>query len=210
MKIAAPGLAQGACRDGSEPLKGRVLAMIFEQPSTRTRVSFEVAMRQLGGETLRASRPTTCSSAAARRSPTRRGCCRAMSMRSWSAPKQHDHLHGARRACDRAGDQRAHRQIASLPGHGRHHDLEEHRGAVDKQTVAWVGDGNNVAASWIHAVTRLGGELRLGCPRRAFAQCRGCSTGPRTQGAKVKVTTLAGRGGQGCRLRRHRCLGVDA
>ncbi|MBM3519819.1 MAG: ornithine carbamoyltransferase, partial [Alphaproteobacteria bacterium] len=42
--------------------------------------------------------------------------------------------------------------------------LEEHVGPLAGATVAWVGDGNNVAASWIHAVARLGGRLRLGCP----------------------------------------------
>jgi ornithine carbamoyltransferase len=42
--------------------------------------------------------------------------------------------------------------------------LEERKGPVSQQKVAWLGDGNNVAASWVHAVGQLGGELRLGCP----------------------------------------------
>jgi ornithine carbamoyltransferase len=68
--------------DGSfKPLAGKTLAMIFEKPSTRTRVSFEVGMRQLGGDSVILD-PRTCSSAAARRSATRRGRCRATSTRS--------------------------------------------------------------------------------------------------------------------------------
>jgi ornithine carbamoyltransferase len=44
--------------------------------------------------------------------------------------------------------------------------LEEKRGPLARQKIAWVGDGNNVAASWIHAVALMGGELRLGCPEQ--------------------------------------------
>ena len=64
-----------------KPLDGKTLAMIFDKPSTRTRVSFDVAMRQLGGETLFLS-GAECSSAARRRSPIRRASCRATSTRS--------------------------------------------------------------------------------------------------------------------------------
>ena len=63
------------------PLAGKTLAMVFDKPSTRTRVSFDVAMRQLGGEAILLT-AQECNSGAVRRLPTRRGFCRAMSMPS--------------------------------------------------------------------------------------------------------------------------------
>ena len=67
--------------DADAPLAGHVLAMIFEKNSTRTRVSFDMAMRQLGGSALVLDWPRR-SLGAGRAWPTPRGCCRAMSTRS--------------------------------------------------------------------------------------------------------------------------------
>ena len=57
--------------------------------------------------------------------------------------------------------------------------LEEHVAPLKDLTVSWVGDGNNVAASWIHAVGRLGGKLRIGAPKRTSACARGAGLGQR-------------------------------
>ena len=65
----------------THPLAGKTLAMIFEKPSTRTRVSFDVGMRQLGGESIMLT-GAEMQLGAARPSPTPRGCCRVTSMPS--------------------------------------------------------------------------------------------------------------------------------
>ena len=59
---------------------------------------------------------------------------------------------------------------------------EEHRGAIGGATVAWAGDGNNMACSWIHAAVRFGFELRVAC-RPAAGRHGACWTGPRATAA---------------------------
>jgi ornithine carbamoyltransferase len=150
-------------REPGEPLKGRMLALIFSRPSTRTRVSFEVGMRQLGGETLVLS----SNDMQLGRGETIADTARVLS-----------------RYCDAIMIRAAHHAnltelaaAATVPVINGLTDLthpcqvmadvmtlEEHEGPLRDQTVAWVGDGNNVTASWIHAVGRLGGRLRIGCP----------------------------------------------
>ena len=66
--------------------------------------------------------------------------------------------------------------------------LEERKGDVSKHTIAWVGDGNNVAASWVHAVGQLGGNLRLGCPDE-FVMEKPVMDWARTKGAHVTEMT---------------------
>jgi ornithine carbamoyltransferase len=79
-KKARNGLSRGA-EDKDAPLSGKMLALIFEKPSTRTRISFDVGMQELGGRCIMLT-DKRCSSAGARPSPIPRACCRAMSMRS--------------------------------------------------------------------------------------------------------------------------------
>ncbi|MBC8037194.1 MAG: ornithine carbamoyltransferase [Rhizobiales bacterium] len=162
MKLARAGLPKGV-RDKSEPLKGRVLAMIFERPSTRTRVSFEMAMRQLGGDTLVISINDMQLGRGETIPDTARVLSRYVDAIMIRAAK-HAHLTGLAEG-------------ATVPVINGLTDLshpcqvmadvmtlEEHVGSLRDLTIAWVGDGNNVAASWVHAVARLGGKLRLGCP----------------------------------------------
>ena len=107
----------------SRPLAGKTLALIFEKPSHAharlLRGRHAPARRRRG----RADRRATCRAAAARRSPTPRACCRAMSMRSCCAPIDVAKLHELARIRHRAGDQRPDRHVASLPAHGRRDDV---------------------------------------------------------------------------------------
>ncbi len=162
MKKARSGTPKGMC-DRGEPLKGSVLAMIFERPSTRTRVSFEMAMRQLGGDTVVISTSEMQLGRGETISDTARVLSRYVDAIMIRAA-QHEHLTdlvaGAAVPVINGLTNLSHpcQVMADIM------TLEEHVGPLRNLTVAWVGDGNNVAASWIHAVARLGGKLRLGCP----------------------------------------------
>jgi ornithine carbamoyltransferase len=162
MKDARRGASKGE-RDPGQPLKGKVLAMIFERPSTRTRVSFDMAMRQLGGESLIISSGDTQMGRGESIADTARVLSRYVDGIMIRAAR-HSHL----------TDLAQHATIPVINGlTDRTHPcqvmadvmtLEEHRGPLARQRVSWLGDGNNVAASWIHAVGRMGGRLTLGCP----------------------------------------------
>lgn len=162
MKQARRGKPQGE-REPGEPLKGRVLAMIFEQPSTRTRVSFDVAMRQLGGETLVLSASdlqlgrgeTIADTARILSRYVDAIVIRAKSHKSVLELADHATVPVINALTDRSHPCQIMADVMTL---------EEHRGPIGNERIAWVGDGNNVAVSWIHAVTRLGGELRLATP----------------------------------------------
>ena len=78
--------------------------------------------------------------------------------------------------------------------------FEEHRGPIRDRTLAWVGDGNNVANSWVHAAQRFDFKLRLACPRGARARSRGAGLGGGAPGARAAVRGSA-RGGRRARMR---------
>ncbi|MGE3829517.1 MAG: ornithine carbamoyltransferase [Parvibaculaceae bacterium] len=186
LKAARRALPRGT-PDHSEPLKGRVLAMIFQQPSTRTRVSFEVAMRQLGGHAIVLSANDMQLGRGETVADTARVLSRYVDAIMIRA-KKHDHLmelaeHATVPVINGLTDKSHPCQVMA--------DImtfEEHRGAIDKHAVAWVGDGNNVATSWIHGMTRLGGELRLGCPNELSPDAQAVAWGKKN-GGRIIVTT---------------------
>ena len=186
MKDARRGQPRGL-REPGEPLKGRVLALIFERPSTRTRVSFEVGMRQLGGETL----VLTANDMQLGRGETIADTARVLS-RYVDAIMIRAAKHSNLTELAAAATVPVINGLTNLT-----HPcqvmadvmtLEEHVGPVKDLTVAWVGDGNNVAASWIEAVGRMGGKLRIGTPAELVPTPE-ILAWAKANGADVELTT---------------------
>jgi ornithine carbamoyltransferase len=151
-------------RDRSERLlAGKTLAMIFERPSTRTRVSFEVAMRQLGGDALL----LTAEEMQLGRGETLADTARVLS-------RYVDAI--MIRMLDPAAvsELARHAAIPVINGLTRHSHpcqvladvmtFEEHRGPIRGRTVAWTGDATNVLTSWMHAAARFDFNLRVATP----------------------------------------------
>jgi len=179
------GLAYKRGLDRSEPLKGKVLAMIFEKPSTRTRLSFEVAMKQLGGEVAVMSSNESQLSRGETVADTARVLSRyvdAIMIRSTDVTTLDElaahatvpvinGLTNASHPCQLMADVMT---------------LEERKGRAAGKVVAWSGDGNNVAVSWVHAAVRFDFELRLACPRELSPPQRALDWA-RAQGGRVRL-----------------------
>ena len=161
-KAARNGKGQ-AEPDDDTPLKGKLLAMIFEKPSTRTRVSFDVAMRQLGGQTLLLNGQETQLGRGETIADTARVLSRyvdAIMIRTTDHNSLTELAEYASVPVINGLTDKSHpcQLMADVM------TFEEHKGNIAGRKVAWVGDGNNVAASWIHAAGQLDFELRLACP----------------------------------------------
>jgi ornithine carbamoyltransferase len=158
---AASGFKRGATRE--RPLVGKTLAMIFEKPSTRTRVSFEVAMRQLGGDVIILSGSEMQLGRGESVADTARVLSRyvdAIMLRTDRADKLLELAQNATVPVINGLTEASHpcQLMADVM------TFEEHRGPIAGQVVAWCGDGNNVARSWIEASARFGFTLRLATP----------------------------------------------
>lgn len=185
IKAARSGKSKGT-KDWGEPLRGKSLALVFERPSTRTRVSFEMAMRQLGGEVLVLSAADTQLGRGETVADTARVLSRYVDCIMLRAAKHANLMDLAEHASvpvingltDKTHPCQVMADILTL---------EERKGDVSRQTIAWLGDGNNVAASWVHAVGQLGGALRLGCPPE-YALNRNVIDWAQKAGASVSET----------------------
>lgn len=146
-----------------KPLAGKMLAMIFEKPSTRTRVSFDVGMRQLGGETLFLSGTEMQLGRAETIGDTAKVLSRyvdAIMIRT----TDHNRLlelaeHATVPVINGLTDTTHPCQIMA--------DImtfEEHSGPVKGKTIAWTGDGNNVLHSFVEGSARFGYRMNMAVP----------------------------------------------
>ena len=167
------------------PLAGKMLALIFERPSTRTRVSFEVGMRQLGGDVIVLERQGTQLGRGETIGDTARVLSRyvdAIMLRT------DDH--------DKLRELAAHATVPVINGlTNRTHPcqlmadiltFEEHRGSIDGKTVAWLGDMNNMSTTWIQAAARFHFDLRLACPE-PLAPPETVVQWARKEGARIEI-----------------------
>ena len=171
------------------PLEGKVLAMVFDKPSTRTRVSFDVGMRELGGETLMLTGKEMQLGRGESIADTARVLSRyvdAIMIRTL------DHAMVTELA-----------QYATIPVINGLTKMthpcqimadimtfEEHRGSIEGRTIAWTGDSNNVLASWVHAAARLDFTLNIASPPELAPRPELLSWA-KQEGARISVTTDA-------------------
>ena len=145
------------------PLAGKVLAMVFDKPSTRTRVSFDLAMRELGGETIVLTGGEMQLGRGETIADTARVLSRFVDAIMIRTLKHEDVIELAQ-----------HATVPVINGLTKKSHptqvmadvltFEEHRGPIKGRTISWCGDSNNVLASWIHAAARLDFDLRIATP----------------------------------------------
>lgn len=160
---AGTAFRRDGARAAERPLTGKTLICLFEKPSTRSRVSFEIGIRHLGGEAVILDAASTQLGRGESIADTARVLSRygdAIMLRANS----HDTLLQLARN-------------ASIPVINGLTDFshpcqimadvmtfEQHRGPLTGKTIAWCGDGNNVAVSWVHAAAKFGFALRVATP----------------------------------------------
>ena len=145
------------------PLAGKTLAMIFERPSTRTRVSFELAMRQLGGDVIMLTADEMQLGRGETIGDTARVLSRyvdAIMIRALDAEAVAELARFAAVPVINGLTRLSHpcQVMADVM------TFEEHRGPIRGRTVAWSGDANNVLTSWMHAAERFAFCMRVATP----------------------------------------------
>ncbi|SER74281.1 ornithine carbamoyltransferase [Tranquillimonas rosea] len=163
MKMARNGAPKGV-PDSEQPLAGRMVALIFEKPSTRTRVSFDVGIRQMGGQTMVLSGADMQLGHGETIADTARVMSRYVDLIMIRTYEEQTLLEMAE-----------HATVPVINGlTNRTHPCqimtdvmtyEEHRGPIAGRKVVWSGDGNNVFASFAHASRQFGFDLTFTGPQ---------------------------------------------
>jgi ornithine carbamoyltransferase len=174
MKTARRDRPKGA-RDDAQPLAGRMIALIFEKPSTRTRISFDVGVRQMGGETMVLSGADMQLGHGETIADTARVLSRYVDLIMIRTFEEATLLEMAE-----------HASVPVINGlTNRTHPCqimadvmtyEEHRGPIADRKVVWSGDGNNVFASFAHAAGSSASSSPSPAPRRSTPSANGSTS----------------------------------
>jgi len=184
-KDARAGLSRGM-EDADKPLAGKMLALIFDKPSTRTRISFDVGMQQLGGKTLM----LTGAEMQLGRGETMADTARVLSryvdiimIRTLDQDMLHELADNSSVPVINGMTKTSHpcQVLTDVM------TFEEKKGPIKGRVVAWTGDSNNVQTSWVHAAAKFGFELRIATPKE-FAPRSIIREWAQHQGAKVTFT----------------------
>ena len=183
------GRAGRVAADEDAPLAGRLLAMVFEKPSTRTRVSFYVAMRQLGGEAIDLVGRDTQLGRGESAADTARVLSRyadAILVRTDTHALLDEMAEAAEVPVINGLTDRSHpcQVVADIL------TIEEARGPIADKVLAWCGAGNNMSQTWVQAAARFGFVLRIACPAE-HAPAPEILAWARGEGARVVVETDA-------------------
>jgi ornithine carbamoyltransferase len=185
MKAARIKSSTKANGRGDGAFSGKTLAMIFDKPSTRTRVSFDVAMRQLGGEAIMLTGQEMQLGRGETIADTAKVLSRFVDAIMIRILDHEDLAELAR-----------HAEVPVINGLTRRSHpcqvmadvmtFEEHRGPIKGRTVAWTGDTNNVLVSWMHAAERFEFRLRVATPAQ-LAPKKWLTDWAKASGAAIEI-----------------------
>ncbi len=176
-------------RGSDRSLENKVIAMVFEQPSLRTRVSFDVGIRELGGQPIMLTG-----------SEIELGQREALKDTAGVLSRYVDGMMVRMLKHDALRELAQHSRVPVINGLTKTSHpcqvmadiltFEEKKGAINGHTVAWVGDSNNVLASWVHAAARLDVTLNIATPKE-LAPPAALLEWARKEGAKLNLTNSA-------------------
>ena len=184
IKTARAGLPKGTL-DAEQPLAGQMVALIFEKPSTRTRVSFDLGVRQMGGQTMVLSGSEMQLGHGETIADTARVLSRYVDLimiRTFEEATLLEMAEYATVPVINGLTNRTHpcQIMADIMTY------EEHRGPIRGKRVVWTGDGNNVCASFIHAAGQFGFDFVFSGPATLDPEA-GFVTEARAKGAKIEI-----------------------